>query len=74
MHSNHKRIKSESIEESPIKVGEKKLETQDPLKEVNLGSDKNKKATYISAKTFDSTTGGADEVASKIQGLLRFEL
>lgn len=39
-----------SMEESPIKVDKKKLKTQDPLIEINLGSDENKWPTYISAK------------------------
>nr|CAD1824864.1 unnamed protein product [Ananas comosus var. bracteatus] len=38
------------MEESPIKAGDKKLETQDPLIEVNLGSDDDKRLTYISAR------------------------
>nr|CAD1835603.1 unnamed protein product [Ananas comosus var. bracteatus] len=39
-----------NLEESPIKVGDKKLETHDLLTEVNLGSDEDKRPTYISAK------------------------
>nr|CAD1839731.1 unnamed protein product [Ananas comosus var. bracteatus] len=45
-----RRTSEENIEESPIKVGDKKLETQDPLIEVNLGSNEDKRPTYISAK------------------------
>lgn len=43
-------IKTECPEEPPIKVGEKRLEIQDPLREVNLGSDENKRRTFISTK------------------------
>ncbi|XP_020107333.1 uncharacterized protein LOC109723399 [Ananas comosus] len=46
----NRRTNKLNLEESPIKVGEKKLETQDPLIEVNLGSDEDKRSTYISAK------------------------
>nr|CAD1829455.1 unnamed protein product [Ananas comosus var. bracteatus] len=38
------------LEELPIKVGEKKLETQDLLIEVNLGSYEDNKPTFISSK------------------------
>lgn len=38
------------IKKSPIKIGEKTLETQDPLIEMNLGSDEDKRPTFISGK------------------------
>lgn len=43
-------VKTEHMEKSLIKIGEKKLETQDTLKEVNLRSDEDKRPTYISAQ------------------------
>ncbi len=36
--------------ELPIKNGEKKLEVQDPLIEVNLDSDEQKRPSYISSR------------------------
>nr|CAD1833629.1 unnamed protein product [Ananas comosus var. bracteatus] len=46
------KIMKEPIDESPIKADDKKLETQDPLVEVNLGSDEDKRLTYISARLY----------------------
>ncbi len=40
----------EYFRDLPIKSGEKKLEVQDPLIEVNLGLDEQKRLTYISSK------------------------
>lgn len=51
--------------ESPIKVGEKKLETQDSLIKVNLGSNEDKQPTYISAKLSAQQQGELIELLRK---------
>nr|CAD1837270.1 unnamed protein product [Ananas comosus var. bracteatus] len=52
-----------NMDESPIKVGDKKLETQDPLIEVNLGSDEDKRLTYITKPTWSTATSGLGDRA-----------
>lgn len=68
------RVKAKYMEELPIKVVEKMLETQGPLKEVNLGSDENKRPAYISTRLSTQQQKELMRLLLKYKDLLRLEL
>ncbi len=66
--------KTEEFKELPIKIGEKKLVVHDPLMEVNLGSDDDKRSIFISIKLSAEESRGIGQSIEAIQGLFHLEL